>query len=392
MRLLYAKFSALICTPIIYLNDRENITQMADYGSKIKDFEDELKKTKYNKRTQHHVGLVKAKIAQLKEKEKQRSSGKGPGDGYSVRRTGDATVIMIGFPSAGKSTLLNALTNAHSAVGAYEFTTLTVIPGMMTHKDAKIQVLDVPGIVHGAALGRGRGKEVLACIYNADLVLFIIDVQRPHALPVLQREVYDANIRINQIKPDIRIRKTARGGISIGKTVPVPELDNETIVGILHEFRINNAEVIIRTPINADQLIDVIEGNKRYVPGVVVMNKMDMIEPAKLEEMKREFNLDICISASQNLYLEELKDLMFSRLGFLRVYCKQVGKKADLEIPLILQSPATLRTMCEKLHKDFVSKFTYARIWGKSVKYEGQRILKLDHPLSDKDVIEIHLK
>ena len=106
---------------------------MVDYNAQIKEFEDELKKTKYNKKTQHHIGLVKAKIAKLRDKQESRGKGGKKGEGYSVRRSGDATVLLLGFPSAGKSTLLNALTNAESDVGAYAFTTLTVIPGTLDY-------------------------------------------------------------------------------------------------------------------------------------------------------------------------------------------------------------------------------------------------------------------
>ena len=363
---------------------------MAGYQDKIKDLEDELKKTKYNKRTQFHVGLVKAKIATLKQKETARGGG-GGGQGYSVRRSGDATVILIGFPSTGKSTLLNALTNATSAVAAYEFTTLDVVPGMMKYKDSQIQILDVPGIVSGAASGRGRGKEVLACIINADLVIMVVDVTRPEALQVIKREVYDAQVRLNQRKPDVILKKTARGGISVGKTVKLTQLDDETIKAILKEFRINNAEVVIRTDITADQFIDVIEGNKKYIPGLILLNKIDLVSSEQLAKLKDQLKPDICISADKKIYLEEVKDLIFNKLQFMRVYCKEISKKADLGIPLILRQSATLRTLCERLHQDFVKKFKYARVWGTSVRFPGQKLMKLDHKLKDKDIVEIHL-
>lgn len=365
---------------------------MADYSTQITDLEKELSTTKYNKRTQGHIGLVKAKLAMLKEKERARSSGGAKGQGYAVRKTGDASVIMIGFPSAGKSTLLNAITNANSPVGAYEFTTLDVIPGLLEHKHAKIQVLDVPGIVRGAAMGRGRGKEVLAVMQNADAVLFVVDVNRPDALAVLQQEVYDANIRVNQRKPDVKIVRKSRGGISIGKTVQCPDLDNKTIEAIFKEMRISNADVVIRTPIGPDQLIDVIEGNKHYLPGIVVLNKMDMVTPDELSIIQKNILADICISAHQKVNTELLKDMIFERLDLMRLYCKQIGKKADMDVPLIMKRRSTLHDMCQKLHKDFVTKFKFAKIWGTSVKFNAQPILKLTHVLQDKDVVELHMK
>ncbi|MBI3032974.1 GTP-binding protein [Candidatus Woesearchaeota archaeon] len=365
---------------------------MAEYSSKIKDLEAEIKKTQYNKATQHHIGLVKAKIAQLKEKEDARSSKGGGGKGYSVRKSGDATVILLGFPSAGKSTLLNALTGTNSPVGAYEFTTLDVIPGTLLYKDAKIQILDMPGIVRGAAAGTGRGREVLSVLHNADLVLMLIDVFRPDVIDVLLKEVYDAHLRLNQRSPNVVLKKTPRGGINIGKTVRLTKIDDETIEKILKEFRINNCDIVIREDITAEQLIDVIQGNKVYTDAITVLNKIDMISKEDLERIKRKHKPDICISADQKVNLGELKDLIYSKLGFVRVYCKEIGKKADLNIPLILRKNATIETMCHTLHKDFVTKFKYAKIWGNSVKFSGQRLNKLAHLLKDKDIVEIHLK
>ncbi|MBI4738676.1 GTP-binding protein [Candidatus Woesearchaeota archaeon] len=359
--------------------------------SRIAELEAELKKTDYNKRTQYHVGLVKAKIAMLKEKELARGS-KGPRtEGYAVRKSGDATVVLLGFPSAGKSSLLNAITNAHSPVGAYEFTTLSVIPGLLEYKNAKIQVLDVPGIVHGAASGRGRGREVLAVLQSADLALIIVDVLRPHAQKVILKEVYDSQLRLNARKPDVKIKKTARGGIRIGKTVRLTHLTDQLIESICKEMRISNAEVLIRTDITVDELIDAIEGNKRYIPAITALNKIDLVDDRQLEEVRKEVKADILISAETLVGMNELKELIFDRLNFMRVFCKEVSKKADLEIPLIMRKNATIEDLCGKLHRDFVNKFKFAKVWGKSAKFDGQRLM-LQHTLMDGDVVEIHLR
>ena len=74
--------------------------------------------------------------------------------------TGDARVGFIGFPSVGKSTLLTQLTGVESEAADYEFTTLTCIPGVMYHKGARVQILDLPGIIEGAKDGKGRGRQV----------------------------------------------------------------------------------------------------------------------------------------------------------------------------------------------------------------------------------------
>lgn len=367
----------------------EKINRRQKISNDIKDLEEELSKTKYNKRTQHHIGLVKAKIARLKEKRSGGSSGKS--EGFAVRKTGDGTVVLLGFPSVGKSTLLNALTNAHSRVGAYAFTTLTCIPGLLEYKHAKIQVLDVPGIVEGAAAGTGRGKEVLQVLRSASMALIILDVFSPEHYPVILKEVYDTDIRLDQKKPDVRITKTSRGGIRIGKTVKL-DMSDETIASIMKEFRINNAEVLIRTYINEDQLIDIIEGNKHYIPKIVIANKVDMASQKDIDNFKRTVAPDLFISAETHIGIAELKELIFQKLNFIRIYLKEINKKADMEVPMIMFTGCTIKDVCEKLHRDFVEKFKFARIWGKSAKFEAMKVLKLDHKLMDGDIVELHMK
>ena len=135
-------------------------------------------KTQKNKATNAHIGKLKAKIAALrarKEKAQAHAKASGGGPGFEVKKSGDASVALVGFPSVGKSSLISQLTEVESEVGNFAFTTLTCIPGLMEHKGAKIQILDLPGLIKGAAEGKGRGKEILNVIRGADMVLYVLD-------------------------------------------------------------------------------------------------------------------------------------------------------------------------------------------------------------------------
>lgn len=360
----------------------------------INELEKQISSTKYNKKTQGAIGLLKAKVAQLKQKLEKRVASKTgvASGGYSVRKTGDGTVVLLGFPSAGKSTLLNSLTNANSEVGAYAFTTLTVVPGLLEYKHAKIQILDVPGIVSGAASGSGRGKEVLQVIRTADFVLILIDVFQPNQYQSILKEVRDTGIRINKRKPDVKITKTEKNGIRIGATVPLTRISEEEIVNVCKTFKIMNADVLIRTDIDIDEFIDILEANKVYIPAIKVLNKVDAADERTLERARKLIEPDLEISAQKKIRMNELKDLIFDKMSFIRIFLKETNKKADMDEPMIMQSGQTLHDLCSKLHKDFVKNFRFARIWGPSAKFDGQKIQKLTHELADTDVVELHIR
>src|SRR5215210_2828226 len=175
---------------------------------KIKEIQEQIHRTQINKATEFHIGLLKAKIARLKREMQENVHGKtmhtgGENVGFDVRKAGDATVVLIGLPSVGKSTLLNSLTNAKSRVASYQFTTLTAVPGMMDYSGSKIQILDMPGIIEGAASGKGLGKRVLSVARTADLVLMILDVFQPHHFSVLKKELSEIGIKVDQKPPNV---------------------------------------------------------------------------------------------------------------------------------------------------------------------------------------------
>lgn len=94
-----------------------------------------MARTQKNKATSFHLGQLKAKLAKLKRELLTPSGGGGGGGGagFDVARTGVASIGFIGFPSVGKSTLMSRLTGQHSEAAAYEFTTLTSVPGQVVY-------------------------------------------------------------------------------------------------------------------------------------------------------------------------------------------------------------------------------------------------------------------
>ena len=359
----------------------------------IKAVEDEIQKTPYNKATQHHIGRLKAKLARLKdEQETRRLKGGGGGPSYAVKKSGNATVGLVGFPSVGKSTLLNQITDATSEVAAYDFTTLDVIPGLMEHRGAKIQVLDMPGLIRGASKGRGRGKEVLSVARACDLLLLMIDVFETH-VDVLADELHLAGIRLNERPADVTLTKANRGGLTVNPTVKLTKLDAEMVADICREWGYLNGTVVVRQDITEDQLIDVLAGNRVFLRAFVVVNKIDLVSSDYVKQLQAKlpgWKL-VPISAEKGVGLTRLKDEIYSTLRFMRVFLKPQGKEADMTDPMIVKQDSDVGMVCDAIHRDWRKRFRYANVWGPSAQFPGQKV-GLDHPLKDADVLTIVLR
>ncbi len=364
-----------------------------DIEQRIKELEEEIKRTQYNKATEKHILRLKARIAYLKkELEERRKKQKSQRGGKGIKKSGDAMVSLIGPPSVGKSLLFNKLTNAKSDVAEYAFTTLEVYPGILKHKGAEIQLLDMPGLIEGASLGRGKGREILGIARNSDLILILLDVFTVELLDMILKELYNFGIRINQKPPRISIKRKDRGGINIASTVPL-SMEEESIAAIVREFGYINADILIKEDINAERLMDFLAGNRAYVPALLVVNKIDLIDDETLEEIEKILGLwnPVFISAKEELGLDKLKDEIFRAAQLIRIYLKPQSGKIDYDAPLILKKGATIEDICRALHRDFVKKFRYAMVWGKSVKFPGQHV-GLEHKVEDEDIVRLVIR
>jgi small GTP-binding protein len=367
---------------------------LATIEEQIKSLEDEISKTKYNKATQGHIGKLKAKIAALrarKEKAQAHAKASGRGPGFEVKKSGDASVALVGFPSVGKSSLISQLTEADSNIGDFAFTTLTCIPGLMEHRGAKIQILDLPGLIKGAAEGKGRGREILNVIRSTDMVLYVIDPFQGAHFEILDHELWKSGMRLNQKPPQVFITRTRRGGIVVRSTLEQTNLTKEEIQGIVRSFGIVSATVTLRTDVTDDHIVDTLAGSRIYSHAVIVLNKIDLATEKDLEEARSLLPEDwpvLEVSAKTGEGIEHMKDFIFENLHFMSIYLKPQSREADLIEPLIVKDTSTVRDVCVKLHRDFVRKFRYARVKGPSAKFDWQRV-GLDHVLMDEDLLTI---
>lgn len=364
---------------------------MATTADKIKEVELEMARTQKNKATSFHLGQLKAKLARLKRELLTPSSGGGGGGvGFDVARTGVASIGFIGFPSVGKSTLLSMLTGTHSESAAYEFTTLTTVPGTIQYRGAKLQMLDLPGIIEGAKDGKGRGRQVIAVGRTCNLIFIVLDVNKPlHHKQIIERELEGFGIRINKERPNIVFRKKDKGGISITSTVQLTNLDHEEVRAVMSEYRITSAEIAFRCDATVDDLIDVLEEQNRfYVPVIYVLNKIDSISIEELELLMR---IPDCvpISSENKWNLDELLEKMWDKLNLVRVYTKPKGKEPDYAEPVVLrQGRSTVEDFCNAIHKSLVEDFKHAVVYGSSVKHQPQ-LVGLTHVLQDEDVVTV---
>lgn len=364
---------------------------MVTIDEQIKEIEEEISSTKYNKATQHHIGKLKAKLARLRVESEARAASKGGGRGYAIRKSGNATVAIVGLPSSGKSTLLNKLTQADSEIGHFDFTTTTVVPGTLKHRGANIQMLDLPGLIAGASKGKGRGREVLAVVRTADMILLLVDVYRPEAY-VLIRELNIAGLRLNEREADIVITPRNRGGINVRSTVKLTILDDELVTAMVRAYGLVNADVVLRQDVDEDQLVDYLQGNRRYVMAMAAVNKIDAVPEATwhpiVDDLKTMGFPVVPISADKDTNLGLLKDTIFENLDLMRIYMRPRGGETDYEEPLIIRCGATVRDVCDTIHRDIKRKFRFANVWGESAKFPGQSV-GLDHILQEGDVITL---
>merc|ERR1711992_250086 len=114
-----------------------------------------------------------------------------------------------------------------------------------------------------------------------------------------------------------------KGGINLQFLVPQSELDLDLVKTILSEYRIHNADIIVRHDATSDEFIDIVEGNRSYIPCIYLLNKIDQIS---IEELDIVCEIPHCvpISAHHKWNYDSLLEKMWNYLKLVRIYYKPI--------------------------------------------------------------------
>lgn len=298
--------------------------ELIQYYEEIK--EDVIRK-KYDKFGifQKFIRQIDDEIAEIKKKPKQKSREYDP---FDVKRSGDGRVVLFGISNVGKSTLMNAITNTDVETGNFLHTTRAALAGTCEIEEVKIQIVDVPGFLDFKP-DWAISKQILRVARTCDAIALVIDLS--------------------------------------------------TDVKKQYEF-------LMKQLINAKLII---EGTPRYKMGVIA-TKGDLPR-SKENFLTLQKITDFAIhpiSSNNSESLEKLKKFLFQMMELIRVYTKAPLKKVDFTKPFVVPEGITVEELAGKIHKDFVTAFNYAKIWGTSVEFDGKRV-NLSHELNDKDIVEI---
>jgi len=158
-------------------------------------------------------------------------------DSITVRREGAAQIAFVGPPNAGKSSLLQALSDVQIKTGDYAFTTTRPVPAVTRLGGVPMQLVEIPGLIEGAHDGRGGGRPLLSVLRGADAILFCQDAAAsPAELITVVDEVRAAGIELPAAvaatkidEADARAVERLRAVLPAFDIVGVSVLDDESL-------------------------------------------------------------------------------------------------------------------------------------------------------------------
>lgn len=365
---------------------------------KIRALEEFISSVPKHKGTENIMLWARRRLAELREELELRKRKRVGGGGlqFFVEKAGVAQVVILGPPNVGKSSILAKLTNAKPEISPYPYTTKTPVPGMLVYEDVQIQLVDTPPL-NLVDIDSSLNNRVLGLARNADAIILVFSVDCGELEEVVKRSLSlleDRGIVVTRLKGVVRIKKS-RGveGVKVVGSGRLLGFTEDELAKLLASYRIFNAIVEVEGDVTLDDVESAIITSKVYKPTIVLVNKIDIAEePGELvEKVSQLVPADvpvIPVSAEKSLGLKVLGDILFKKLDLIRVYTKSPNKEPDPN-PLVVKRGTTVIEVAEMVHVRLAKGFKYAKIWGRSVKYPGQRV-GAEHILEDGDVVEIH--
>lgn len=362
---------------------------------KIKALEEALSLIPDHKGTEKLRRQLKKRMAELRrEAERKAAARAGRRDLFMVPKEGAAQVVILGAANSGKSALLRALTNAKPLVAPYQLSTTRPAPGMMLYEDVEIQLVELPAILTEDLQETQFTSRSLGLAKNADEILILLDGANN---PVRQLErivslLDDVGVSIKPRKAEVRVEKKDSGGIRLvvfgsfrGSYREVEET--------LKSVGIKNAVIKVYGDAGIEELEEAVIREIIVKKALIVLNKLDSADPATVDSIKKFLESHeipfTAISAEMGDNLEDLKEKIFRTLDLIRVYTQKDGVVSPK--PIVVKKGATVKELAEQIHREMAERIRYARIWGRSVKVQGQQVGP-DHILQDGDRVEIYAR
>ena len=365
---------------------------------KIRALEEFISSVPKHKGTENLLLWARRRLAELREEMEARKRKKvGGGVQFFVEKSGAGQAVLLGPPNSGKSSILAAITNAKPEIADYPFTTKLPQAGMAIYEDVRIQIVDTPPLLPWSPESPVNNR-VLGLARNSDAVIIVVGLDDSDAAGAVRRVVElieSRGIIVTSRRGIARIVKSRQAsGIRIQGPGRLVDGTEDDVRRLLANYRIFNAVVEIEGEVTLDDIEEAVFSVKVRKPSLLILNKADiasrMVIKEALEEARRLGIKAIVASASKRKGLEDLPKILFHMLNVVRVYTKQPNKEPDPD-PLVLPRGSTVLDVAEAIHKDLAKKFKYAKVWGSSVKYPGQRVGG-DHVVEDKDIVEIHAR
>lgn len=344
-----------------------------------------------HKGTEKLCAQMKRKLSQLRREAAEKKGRRTGGERFALRKEGAAQVAILGAANSGKSQLLTAMTNAKTLVAGYPLTTKKPVPGMLALDGVEVQLVEAPAPVLPGGGETPFFSRSLGLAKNADALVLVVDgcSDPGEQLRRILEAMDEAGMTLRPRTSEISVEKASSGGIRMVVMGSFRGTLDEAR-RLLRDVGIHHAVVRVWGTAEIGDLEEALVREVSFKKGLVVINKKDVAPRAAVDEaisLARQLNLPlVAVSALKREGLDALSERLFDLVGFIRVFTMKDG--AASEKPLVTPIGSTVQDVANVIHRELAGGLRYARVWGRSARFPGQRVGR-NHVLQTDDVVEL---